>query len=151
MVGCACYNRRRYFLVFSSVLVARQTCRACFPLPAQQPASPASSAAHPTRRTTFLISRRSCQSLLSTLSLSIVSFSSYLARRERRGSCSAPAEASGKLPVPCATSTALPAARTPLRRLFAAARGLTGNLPPLPYVYPGQLTPTVRATYGRSN
>ena len=30
-----------------------------------------------------------------------------------------------------------------MRRLFAAARDLTGNLPPLPYVYPDQLAPIV--------
>ena len=31
-----------------------------------------------------------------------------------------------------------------MRRLFAAARDLTGNLPPLPDVYPNQLAPIVR-------
>ena len=35
-----------------------------------------------------------------------------------------------------------------MRRLFAAARDLTGNLPPLPDVYPDQLAPIVRVAVG---
>ena len=35
-----------------------------------------------------------------------------------------------------------------MRRLFAAARDLAGNLPPLPDVYPDQLSPVVRVVAG---
>ena len=35
-----------------------------------------------------------------------------------------------------------------MRRLFAAARDLTGNLPPLPDVFPDQLAPIVRVAEG---